>query len=129
MPRIVGYMRCAVCGIRTDVKENKNGTLYANCANYHQMKMNKIDSSEAKAALLDGKQWNNGLIYLYPLKRERINDYGTATSDNSTGTDNAGNFGRIDGQPSTAAGTSDNSTGTDDDIRSHDDWEGDCGMF
>lgn len=129
MPKIVGYMRCAVCGIRTDVKENKNGTLYANCANYHQTKMNKIDSAEAKAALLEGKQWNNGLIYLYPLTKERNTNNGTGTTNNSTGTDYAGNIGRNDGKPSTATGTNYNSTGTDDDIRSHDDWDGDCGMF
>ena len=135
MAKMIGYMRCPVCGRRTDIRVNKNGTLYCNCVNYHQAKLNKPDSIDASSALEEGKSWNNGLIYLYPYEKtaERAengqrnieNSITSRTNDSSTGTtgSSTGNYGRNDGQFAAVA-TVDNGKS-----EQSDDWDGECGMF
>lgn len=124
MPKIIGYMRCPICGRKTDIRENKNGILYSNCDFFHQSKLNRQDSSAAKEAIAAGKQWNNGLVYLYPNERKIENgNNGTVT----TGTAEIGR--RVDGQfaSNTAADNGTTDTGTSADTG--DEWDGECGMF
>lgn len=61
--------RCPICGCETYFRKNKNLILYTYCPNGHQAKLGRDDSKQAIAAIAGGKEWNNGILYLYPLNR------------------------------------------------------------
>lgn len=130
MAKVIGYMRCPTCGVKTDIRENKNGILYCNCHNYHQNKMARFDSEEAKHNLLQGKPWNNGVVYLYPLEKqqtERTENNGNDTTNTRSGNDNTETGRRIDGKSTTNSAVGNTATNTTD--TAGDDWDGECGMF
>ena len=124
-------MRCPICGTTTAARINKNGIIYTYCPNGHHARLSRDDSREATAALKAGKQWNNGIVYIYPEKQQQTErkqenerkdnstgTNGTTTATNgTTGRNNAGdNYGRTNGQfaaDSTVDGTSDTESDTD----------------
>lgn len=126
MAKTLGYMRCPVCGRKTDIRENKNGILYTYCPYNHHAKLSRDDSNEAKKALENGQQWNNGVIYLYPNNKqenERNIENGTNTGT-TTGTTEIRR--RIDGGSTANTAIGNTTTGT---IAESDEWDGECGMF
>lgn len=130
MAKIIGYMRCPVCGVKTDIRENKNGILYSNCHNYHQSKMARFDSEEAKHNLTAGKTWNNGVLYLYPLEKqqtERTENNGNINTNTRTDSNTPEIGRRVDGQFTTNTAVGNDATSTS--ATNGDEWDGECGMF
>lgn len=60
--------KCPICGCATFYRKNKNGIIYTYCPIGHHAKLDRMASTAASVAICGGKPWNNGIIYLYPMK-------------------------------------------------------------
>lgn len=76
--------KCPICGCETLYRKNKNGILYTFCRNGHHAKLGRDDSKKATAMIAGCKNWNNGIVYLYPLEMKGKED--GKNDRNSTGT-------------------------------------------
>ena len=95
--------KCPVCGCETMFRQNKNRILYTYCRNSHHVKFGRDDSISAIAQIASGKNWNNGLIYLYPLEQKKVTN-GMKGNENETN--------RTKEQQTGTNGTNEHPTGT-----------------
>ena len=78
--------KCPVCGCETVYRQNKNRILYTFCRNGHHAKLGREDSISANAKIAGGNNWNNGILYLYPLNRKEKENDGRTIEKQTTGT-------------------------------------------
>ena len=117
----IGHMRCPVCGTQTGARKNKNGIIYTYCPNGHHARLSREDSREAVLALESGKQWNNGVVYIYPQQKqtERKQENDGNNQQSTTGSNSSINYGRTNREPA-ADPTVDDRTTADSDTESDD---------
>ena len=78
--------KCPICGCDTMFRMNKNRILYTFCRNGHHAKLGRDDSIVATAKISGGQNWNNGIVYLYPLTKGKENEKTGTTAGTTTGT-------------------------------------------
>lgn len=101
--------KCPVCGCDVMFRQNKNRILYCYCRNGHHAKLNRDDSVVANAKIAAGQNWNNGIVYLYPIlkgktENETENRTNTGNATGTTGSNTTGNATGTTGTDSARAG-------------------------